>query len=70
MTQITFSRIYGSGSLRVSAKVLQDFGLEPSTSELMLQMGLPSRLPGDVPIVQFEVPRIVELDGAELLAIG
>ncbi|MGE8258400.1 MAG: SUKH-4 family immunity protein [Stenotrophomonas sp.] len=70
MTQIAFTRIYGSGSIEVDAQVLQDFGLESSASELMLRLGLPSRLPGDVPIVQFEVPRILEMDGTKLLAIA
>ncbi|RXK67390.1 hypothetical protein ERT44_08820 [Stenotrophomonas sp. MA5] len=70
MTETAFSRVYGSGSLEVSAQVLRDFGLEPSTSELMLRLGLPSRLSGDVPIVQFEVPHVVEIDGTGLLAIA
>lgn len=54
----------------MSAQVLRDFGLEPSTSELMSRLGLPSRLPGDVPVVQFEVPRVVEINGTRLLAFG
>ena len=70
MTETAFSRVYASGSLEVSAQVLRDFGLEPSTSELMLRLRLPSRLPGDVPVVQFEVPHVVEIDGTGLLAIA
>ncbi|SFS03335.1 hypothetical protein SAMN04487782_2980 [Stenotrophomonas maltophilia] len=36
----------------------------------MLRLGLPSRQPGDVPVVQFEVPHAVEIDGTRLLAIA
>jgi hypothetical protein len=65
-----FSRIYDAGSLDVSAKVLSDFGLDPLSSELMLRLGLPSRLPGEVPVVQFEAPQIADFYGETLLVVA
>lgn len=70
MTGNSFPRIYDAGSLEVSAKVLSNFGLEPLSSELMLRLGLPSRLPGEVPLVQFEAPQSLEFDGEGLLVVA
>lgn len=70
MTGNSFPRIYDAGSLEVSAKVLSDFGLDPLSSELMLRLGLPSRLPGEVPLVQFEAPQRAEFGGEELLVVA
>ncbi len=70
MTGNSYPRIYYAGSLEVSAKVLSDFGLDPLSSELMLRLGLPSRLPGEVPLVQFEAPQSLEFDGEELLVVA
>lgn len=66
MTGNSFPRIYDAGSLQVSAKVLSDFGLDPLSSELMLRLGLPSKLPGEMPLVQFETPQRAVFDGEEL----
>ncbi|MBK0055325.1 SUKH-4 family immunity protein [Stenotrophomonas sp. S39] len=70
MTGNSYPRIYDAGSLEVSAKVLSGFGLDPLSSELMLRLGLPSRLPGEVPLVQFEAPQSLEFDGEELLVVA
>ncbi|WP_159095341.1 MULTISPECIES: hypothetical protein [unclassified Stenotrophomonas maltophilia group] len=70
MTGNSFPRIYDADSLEVSAKVLNDFGLDPLSSELMLRLGLPSKLPGEVPLLQFEAPRRVNFDGDELLVVA
>lgn len=70
MTGNSFPRIYDAGSLGVDAKVLSDFGLDPLSSELMLRLGLPSKLPGEVPLVQFEAPQRVEFGGEELLVVA
>ncbi|HIE1099655.1 MULTISPECIES: hypothetical protein [Stenotrophomonas] len=70
MTGNSFPRICDAGSLEVSAKVLSDFGLDPLSSELMLRLGLPSKLPGEVPLVQFEAPQRAVFDGKELLVVA
>lgn len=70
MTGNSFPRIYDAGSLEVSAKVLSDFGLDPLSSELMLRLGLPSKLPGEMPLVQFETPQRADFDGEELLVVA
>lgn len=70
MTGNSFPRIYDAGSLEVNAKLLSDFDLDPLSSELMLRLGLPSRLPGEVPLVQFEAPQSLEFDGEELLVVA
>lgn len=70
VTGNSFSRLYDAGSLEMSAKVLSDFGLDPFSSELMLQLGLPSRIPGEVPVVQFEAPRIADFYGETLLVVA
>jgi len=70
VTGNSFSRFYDAGSLEVSTKVLGDFGLDPLSSELMLKLGLPSRLPGEVPVVQFEAPQMADFYGEALLVVA
>jgi len=70
VTGNSFPRIYDAGSLEVSAKVLSDFGLDPLSSELMLRLGLPSKLPGEVPLLQFETPQRADFDGEALLVVA
>jgi len=70
VTGNSFPRIYDAGSLEVSAKVLSDFGLDPLSSELMLRLGLPSKLPGEMHLVQFEAPQRVDFNGEELLVVA
>lgn len=70
MLDISFPKAYKAGLIQVDQDVVHRYGLDATTSELLLRIGLPLKLPEDSALVQFRSPEIIRVHDADALVIG